>query len=805
MARPGNGKATYCVFDVLTKHPVISNDNLVQLDSESALYYVKEWARVDFRFVELVKFGGAGPDWNDIKPFVKRLKGYNHNPRQNAKMYQVRLYNIDTHEEMRETELHKFIKANPERTGLLFMKKDVAEKNEWYIVVDPVQFALWLDAATRKNGVLPRFPNVLTKAQDRILDESRVKIRNHNTLFWYLATRFRKSGSCLELNRREVHANFMLISSPISESLDSYKGVINSFQGFENYILIDSTAYGSDVDALKADISKYLLAKKTVAFFATWAWFKNDKGKDNQEKWNFLDGVKGLEKTFLVIDEFHNAADTESSTDIVENLQKFALTKTLYMSGTPFNELINNSGFNKKGIFNSDALIIYDLGDLLKSDEYKNFRLEHRLMCRIPLGETKAEYNCDFEFHKDGMKNSFKEFAEKTKVYEAFALRKTNICYMKDCRNMKVAFESTKEKYKGNSDYKIFMADNLADTKGIIDEIKKFHKTHKNGHCVVFVCNKLVMGATIKSCDGVHFMRKIGSAEFAVQAWGRTLTLEEGKKCAVIHYYDDNSFWNIYLQFDISHDNLTRPRRNEYYKNGEIVFKHIFNGLSDMELPEKLVIKYLNQYRELASKESSIALDIATGFDFDSDIDLDDSSSSKKSGKPGKDKEMLPGNNDATSTIGTESTPTGNGGGTSNEAKKPASKKEKIIQYIKDNLINYMYFATSLFSVQELNEFESIKPEDSKSRHESSLGVFYENPIYDQYFAKIRMMNTHIKGAINYWTKMCDNHRVSVLTEFKAVLNYTKPENYEDTFAKISHKVVTELYEKNKSLVADKQ
>lgn len=803
MAKNGNGKVTYCVFDSLHGYPVMDESNRTRLDPKAVLYFVLDWIKVVFAPVTIVKLGGVTGNWDDNKPFIKRWNNYNSHLGVKPEMYKVRFYNIDTGLEMNETELHRFIKANPDRTGLRFCKKDVQNKNEWYIVVDPEQFALWMNAATRKGGVLPRVPNVLTKAQDKILDESYVKIRKYDNLFWYLATRFRKSGTCLELNRREVHANFMLISSPISESLDSYKGVINSFQGFEDYILIDSTAYGSDIDALKADISKYLLAKKTVAFFATWAWFKNDK--DSKDKWNFLDGVEGLKKTFLVIDEFHNAADTDSSTDIVENLQKFAPAKTLYMSGTPFNELINNSGFNKKGIFNSDALIIYDLGDLLKSDEYKNFRLEHRLMCRIPLGETKAEYNCDFEFHKDGMKNSFKEFAEKTKAYEAFALRKTNICYMKDCRNMKVAFASTKEKYKGNSDYKIFMADNLADTKGIIDEIKKFHKTHENGHCVVFVCNKLVMGATIKSCDGVHFMRKIGSAEFAVQAWGRTLTLKDGKESAAIHYYDDNSFWNIYLQFDISHDNLTRPRRNEYYKNGEIVFKHIFNGLSDMELPEKLVIKYLNQYRELASKESSVALDIATGFDFDSDIDLDDSSSSKKSGKNGKDKEMLPGNNDATSTIGTESTPTGNGGGTSNESKKPASKKEKIIQYIKDNLINYMYFATSLFSVEELNKFESIKPEDSKFRHESSLGVFYENPIYDQYFAKIRMMNTHIIGAANYWTKMCDNHRVSVLTEFRAVLNYTKPENYGDTFDTISHKVVTELYEKNKSLVADKQ
>ena len=35
-------------------------------------------------------------------------------------------------------------------------------------------------------------------------------------------------------------------------------------------------------------------------------------------------------------------------------------------------------------------------------------------------------------------------------------------------------------------------------------------------------------------------------------------------------------------------------------------------------------------------------------------------------------------------------------------------KKAKIINFIKDNILNYMYFATSLFTIEELDEFERI-------------------------------------------------------------------------------------------------
>lgn len=196
MARKSNGKATYCVFDSLNRYPVINDGNFNRLNSKSELFYVKDWSKVDFRNVKIVKFGGAGYDWDDPMPFVNRLKNYNTNPSIVARMYRVRLHNIDTHEEMRETELHRFIKANPERTGLRYCKTEVREKNEWYKVENPEKFSLWMYAASLENGVLPRVPNDMTQAQRKVLDESKQKIRIYDNLFWYLATRFRKSGTC---------------------------------------------------------------------------------------------------------------------------------------------------------------------------------------------------------------------------------------------------------------------------------------------------------------------------------------------------------------------------------------------------------------------------------------------------------------------------------------------------------------------------------------------------------------------------------------------------------------------------------
>lgn len=817
MARKSNGKATYCVFDSLNRYPVINDGNFNRLNSKSELFYVKDWSKVDFRNVKIVKFGGAGYDWDDPVPFVNRLKNYNTNPSIVARMYRVRLHNIDTHEEMRETELHRFIKANPERTGLRYCKTEVREKNEWYKVENPEKFSLWMYAASLENGVLPRVPNDMTQSQRKVLDESKQKIRIYDNLFWYLATRFRKSGTCLELNRQEVKANFIVVISPISESIYSYREVINSFQGFEDYELIESSNYGSDINALKSDVSKKLIRGKTVVYFATWSWFKSE-GEEDKTKWNLMDGIEGVKKTFIVVDEFHNASDTDTSIDVVNNIKKFGDATTLYMSGTPFNELINNSGFNKNGVFNSDALIIYDLGDLLKSPEYANFKLEHYLMRYSKIGEQAPDCNFDFEDEDtvrsgDDKNNTFRRFVEELNVIKAFEHRKTSLCYMSSVKCVKVAVKYLERKFKGNENWAIFSADNL-NTKAIMEQVEIFHKAHPDGHCVIVTCDKFVMGATIKTCDAVHFMKRIGSAEFSVQAWGRVLTLNGGKKTSAgIYYYDDKSFWNLYLKFDISHERLTHERKNDYYKNGEIVFEHIYRGMNQVKMSDDLVNVYLKKYRELASKESAIDTTIATSFDFDSDIDVEDTS--KKSSKKKKEKDpMFPGDNEATSTQGVDEIPRDDhgvssdgdsDGESSGSGKKEVSRKEKVIQFMRDHIMDYMYFATSLFTIGELNYFKKMSETTTKcSRHECSLGIVYRKQEFDKYINKIRMMKTHIIGG-GQWEKMCDSCRDEILTRFHSALEFTKSERYKDTFGVIDRKIVDELYKKNESLVAINQ
>lgn len=829
MARKGNGKATYCVFDSLHGYPVIDDGNLTRLDSKSELFYVTDWSKVDFTKVKIVKFGGAGPDWDDYTPFVKRWNNYNSHLDVDPVMYQVRLYNVLTQdpEPMRETELQKFIKQNPDITGLRWKKADVKGKNEWYTVENWCKFTNWMGIASRKGGRIPRVVNDMTLSQRNVLDESKQKIRIYDNLFWYLATRFRKSGTCLELNRQEVDANFMVVVSPISESIKSYKSVINKFRGFEEYELLESNAYGADIDSLKADISKKLLSGKRVVFFATWAWFKIG-GEDDKAKRNFMDGIEGLKKTFIVVDEFHNSSDTDTSIDVVDCIKAFGPAKTLYMSGTPFNELINNSGFNEKGIFNPDALIIYDLGDMLKSEEYEGFKLEHYLMRYTKVtdditlcGDCNFEFEAEDSVKREGDKNNtFKRFVEEMNVLMAFEEHKTSICYMKGIKQVKIGYEYTKKVFESKHDkdnWKVFRTDKM-DTKQIIEEVELFHNTHPEGHCVIFTCDKLVMGATIETCDAVHFMRRIGSAEFAVQAWGRVLTLLKDKngnllkKSAGIYYYDDKSFWNLYLNFDMSHEHLTHARKNDYYKNGAIVFEHIYLGMNQGEIDDRLVNAYLKKYRELVSKESAIDNSIANGFDFDEDIDIEET---KKSGKPKKNDTPtpFPGENEATPTLGVDEVPRDvpptdenpdvneNGG---DETTKALSKREKVVQFIRNNILNYLYFATGLFTQAELNEFERLSVSNTNcERYKCSLGILFEDKEFDKFIAKIRNMKTHIVGE-GQWTRMCDSHRTDILTRFKTALKFTKSENYEDTFSVIDRNIVAQMYEKNKSLVVDK-
>lgn len=133
-------------------------------------------------------------------------------------------------------------------------------------------------------------------------------------------------------------------------------------------------------------------------------------------------------------------------------------------------------------------------------------------------------------------------------------------------------------------------------------------------------------------------------------------------------------------------------------------------------------------------------------------------------------------------------------------------KKAKIIKFITDNIINYMFFATSLFTVDELKEFERMATYTEEElehceRWEVSLGVKYERPEFDKYINRISKMKTHIT-PYSQWEGMCLRKRVSVLTAFKSVFKYLKPENYGLMNATIDRDIVNELYEKNKDLVA---
>ena len=125
-------------------------------------------------------------------------------------------------------------------------------------------------------------------------------------------------------------------------------------------------------------------------------------------------------------------------------------------------------------------------------------------------------------------------------------------------------------------------------------------------------------------------------------------------------------------------------------------------------------------------------------------------------------------------------------------------KKAKIIQFIKDNIINYMYFATSLFTIDELNEFERLDGDEDLSkceRWEISLGVKYDRNGFDKYINRISKMKTHIVG--DGWERICLRNRREILTRFKTVLELTKPENYGKMNATIDREIVNDLFEKN--------
>lgn len=129
-------------------------------------------------------------------------------------------------------------------------------------------------------------------------------------------------------------------------------------------------------------------------------------------------------------------------------------------------------------------------------------------------------------------------------------------------------------------------------------------------------------------------------------------------------------------------------------------------------------------------------------------------------------------------------------------------KREKVIKFIKNNIINYMYFATSLFTVDEIKDFESMAEYTEEElekceRWKVSLGVKYDRNEFDKYINRISKMKTHITGD-GQWEGMCIRNRREILTRFKTALELTKPENYGKMNATIDREIVNDLFEKNK-------
>lgn len=129
-------------------------------------------------------------------------------------------------------------------------------------------------------------------------------------------------------------------------------------------------------------------------------------------------------------------------------------------------------------------------------------------------------------------------------------------------------------------------------------------------------------------------------------------------------------------------------------------------------------------------------------------------------------------------------------------------KREKVIKFIKNNIINYLYFATSLFTVDEIKDFESMADYTEEElekceRWKVSLGVKYDRHEFDKYINRISKMKTHIIGD-GQWEGMCIRNRREILTRFKTALELTKPENYGKMNATIDMEIVNDLCEKNK-------
>lgn len=342
----------------------------------------------------------------------------------------------------------------------------------------------------------------------------------------------------------------MIVTTPVTNAEDSFRepvvqGKSFTFKG-KTYSLDDGWRFYN-----KNNINEWDGDPRKCVFFFSFALERQNKGGAKFKK--FLEKLNKSGAVVLsIVDEIHNTSDTKLSTDILKSLKA---DKTLYMSGTPYEDLLvgrfNTYNTIKFDLFdaieaakdernelffpNMEVSQPYNISSLLKkfmidNPEARNFDCND--YARALASESSADYFVGQMFSKT---NENGLMTEEREDELGQMIRNQVLIYAPDDFKSKKGkrtpalnlVKSLKKASKNPNSifyqYEVRYADDFKSEEEVNAFQRKYEKT------IIVAKQKFTTGVTLKKLDTIIIMRSVSSAELFTQIIYRVMTPCEGK------------------------------------------------------------------------------------------------------------------------------------------------------------------------------------------------------------------------------------------------------------------------------------
>src|SRR5574344_1023086 len=338
-------------------------------------------------------------------------------------------------------------------------------------------------------------------------------------------------------------AHHIVIITPYPKAKKSFIDIVEHDKMYEGYKFYDK-------DSIK---NKDIDDSENFVIFLSWQYL--DINKPEVKK------LLEIDFDFMIIDEMHRASDTPRSIELIKRIKA---TKKLYMSGTPYNDILS-------GYFNPDQIVNFDILDYLNYDKEHGHKLPNLNIYQLSnFAEINEALKADYE-NIDGVAGFTLEKAFKTEKTALHFLKSISsniddkydedrsmlkgigtemnhiIAYLPSCKSASNCFKALKKLVKDtSSNFYGFKLEQISgnDTEDDIssdDEEKLNEFMNENDKTIIISCGKATTGVTLPKLDTELVMRSISSAELFMQMAFRPMTQCDGKTNANVFLFDTES------------------------------------------------------------------------------------------------------------------------------------------------------------------------------------------------------------------------------------------------------------------------